>query len=57
MRDVIDAFREADTVPFGVNFADAESHLVRRYVPAPVFDLLVKQDDAGGKPRDMNIMQ
>lgn len=36
---------------------DGWEDTVRRYVPAPVFDLLVKQGESGGNQRDMSIME
>lgn len=43
MRDAIELFREADTVPFGVNHGDAESHQAFIDAYEFPFDLLVDE--------------
>jgi len=44
VREAIDAFREVDTEPFGVNYGNADSHLRFRNSLNLPFDLLVDDD-------------
>ncbi|CAN5764090.1 hypothetical protein BH24CHL4_BH24CHL4_06300 [soil metagenome] len=44
VREAIDAFREIDTEPYGVNYGDADSHLRFRSSLNLPFDLLVDDD-------------
>jgi peroxiredoxin Q/BCP len=44
VRETIEQFREQDVVPFGVNPADAESHLAFIQAFDFPFDLLVDED-------------
>lgn len=52
MRDAIEQFREADTIPFGVNPADAASHQSFIDAFSFPFDLLVDEGAAVARAYD-----